>query len=39
MKNRYGDEYYFEKIGEKEYRFVMEGKSLEYGRAGGKEGQ
>jgi len=39
MKNGYGDEYYYEQIGENEYRFVMEGKSLEYGRVGGKEGQ
>ena len=39
MKNRYGDEYHWEKLNDKEYRFVMEGKSLEYGRVGGKEGQ
>ena len=39
MKNRYGDEYHWEKLNDKEYKFVMEGKSLEYGRVGGKEGQ
>lgn len=39
MKNRYGDEYHWEKLNDNEYLFVMEGKSLEYGRVGGKEGQ
>ena len=39
MKNRYGDEYYWEQIGDKEYRFVMEGTSMNYCRIGGKEGQ
>lgn len=39
MRNRYGDEYHWEKLNENEYRFVMTGKSLEYGRVGGKEGQ
>jgi hypothetical protein len=39
MKNRYGDEYYYEQISEKEYRFVMEGNSMKYCRWGGKEGQ
>ena len=39
MKNRYGDEYHWEKLNDNEYRFVMTGKSLEYGRVGGKEGQ
>lgn len=39
MKNRYGDEYQYEKIGENEYKFVMEGDSMKYCRLGGKEGQ
>jgi len=39
MKNGYGDEYFFEEIGKNEYRFVMKGDSLKYGRVGGKEGQ
>ena len=32
MKNRYGDEYHYEKIGENEYKFVMEGDSMTYCR-------
>ena len=39
MKNRYGDEYSWEKLSDKEYKFVMEGDSLEYASVGGKEGQ
>jgi len=39
MKNRYGDEYHWEKLNDNEYLFVMEGESLKYGRVGGKEGQ
>lgn len=39
MKNRYGDEYYYEQISEKEYRFVMEASAMMYCRWGGKEGQ
>jgi len=36
MKNRYGDKYYWEKLNDKEYRFVMEGTSMDYCRLGGK---
>ena len=39
MKNRYGDEYYWEQIADKEYKFVMKGDSMKYCRWGGKEGQ
>ena len=39
MKNRYGDEYHWEKLNDNEYKFVMEGDSLKYCRYGGKEGQ
>ena len=39
MKNRYGDEYHWERINDNKYKFVMEGKSLDYCRYGGKEGQ
>ena len=39
MKNRYGDEYHWEQISEKEYKFVMQGTSMKYCRYGGKEGQ
>lgn len=39
MKNRYGDNYHYEKINENQYKFVMEGKSMDYCRIGGKEGQ
>ena len=35
--NRYGDSYHFESIEENKLKFVMEGKSLEYCRFGGKE--
>ena len=36
MKNRYGDEYHYEKIGDNEYKFVMEGDSMKYCRFGGQ---
>jgi hypothetical protein len=36
MKNRYGDEYSFEKLSDNTYRIVGE---LKYWRYGGKEGQ
>lgn len=36
MKNRYGDEYTFEKVDEKTYTIVGE---LKYWRYGGREGQ
>lgn len=36
MKNRYGDEYSFEKVAENTYKIVGE---LSYWRFGGKEGQ
>jgi len=36
MKNRYGNEYNFEKVNENTYRIVGE---LDYWRFGGKEGQ
>lgn len=39
MKNRYGDEYHWEKLNDNEYKFVMEGDSMKYCRIGGKEGQ
>ena len=39
MKNRYGDEYHWEKLNDNEYKFVMEGDSMKYCRYGGKEGQ
>jgi hypothetical protein len=39
MKNRYGDEYHWEKLNDNEYKFVMEGDSLKFCRYGGKEGQ
>lgn len=39
MKNRYGDEYHWEKISDNEYKFVMEGDSMKYHRYGGKDGQ
>ena len=39
MKNRYGDEYHWEKINDNEYKFVMQGTSMKYCRFGGKEGQ
>jgi len=39
MKNRYGDEYHYEKISDNQYKFVMEGDSMKYCRFGGKEGQ
>ena len=36
MKNRYGDEYHWEKLNDKEYKFVMEGDSMKYCRFGGQ---
>lgn len=36
MKNRYGDEYNFEKVSDNSYRIVGE---LSHWRCGGKEGQ
>jgi len=39
MKNRYSDDYHWEKLNDKEYKFVMEGDSMKYCRYGGKEGQ
>ena len=39
MKNRYGDEYHWEKISDNEYKFVMEGDSMKWCRYGGKDGQ
>jgi len=39
MRNRYGDEYHWEKLNNKEYKFHMTGTSMEYCRMGGKEGQ
>jgi len=39
MKNRYGDEYHWEKLNDKEYKFVMEGESMDYCLWGAKEGQ
>ena len=39
MKNRYGDEYHWEKINDNEYKFVMSGTSMALCRMGGKEGQ
>lgn len=40
MKNRYGDEYYFEEVEPKIYRFHMETSKSGFGmRMGGKEGQ
>lgn len=35
--NRYGDSYHFEPISDNKLKFVMEGKSLDYVRFGGKE--
>ena len=37
MKNRYGDEYHWEKLNEKEYKFHMTGTSMNYCRFGGKD--
>jgi len=39
MKNRYGDEYHWEKLNDKEYKFVMEDELINYCRYGSKEGQ
>jgi len=39
MRNRYGDEYSWEDIGNNQFLFHMSGNSLGYGRIGGKEGQ
>ena len=35
-KNRYGDEWYWEKIAADQYKFHMSGDSMEYCRYGGK---
>lgn len=37
--NRNREEYWFEKVSDTTYRFVMEGDSMKYYRCGGKEGQ
>lgn len=39
IKNRYGDNWCWEKQDETIYRFIMTGSSLEYCRYGGKDGQ
>jgi len=39
MKNRYGDEYHWEKLNDKEYQFHMTGTSMNHCRFGGKKGQ
>ena len=39
MKNRHGDEYSFEHLGNNIYKFVMGGTSMRYCRMGGFEGQ
>ena len=39
MKNRYGKEYWFEKVDKKTYRFHMEEDGTKWIRFGGKEGQ
>lgn len=39
MKNRYGDEWSWEDLGNNKYKFHMSGNSLEFGRYGGKVGQ
>ena len=38
-RNRYGDTYYYEPVGEKTFKFVMEGDSMKWCRWGGKDGQ
>ena len=38
-RNRYGDEYYYELVGENTYKFVMEGDSMKWCRFGGLENQ
>jgi len=37
MKNRYGDEYYWERLNEKEYKFNMTGTSMNYCRFGARD--
>lgn len=37
MRNRYGDEYHWEKLSDNEYKFVMSG--IDYCRMGGKPEQ
>ena len=37
MKNRYGDEYHWEKLNDKEYQFHMTGTSMNHCRFGGKD--
>jgi hypothetical protein len=39
MKNRYGDKYSFEPIGDNIYKFVMTGDSMNWCRYGGQENQ
>jgi len=39
MKNRYGVEYTFARIGENRFQFVMAEEGMKYCRYGGKEGQ
>jgi len=39
MKNRYGEEYWFERAGQHTYRFHMEDGGTKYMRMGGREGQ
>lgn len=39
MKNRYGKEYWYEKVDENTYRFYMEEGGDNWTRFGGKEGQ
>jgi len=39
MKNRYGNEYWFEQVSDNTYRFHMEEDGTKYMRMGGREGQ
>jgi len=39
MKNRYGKEYWFDKVDDNTYRFCMEEGAAAYMRFGGREGQ
>ncbi len=38
-KNRYGDTYYFEKVSDGIYKFVISGTSMQWCRFGGNEGE
>ena len=38
IRNRYGDYYWWEPLGDNKYAFNMTGNSLEYCRSGGREG-